>query len=108
MAVICYSISRVFKQYFSTTICRQKNDHNILIHHKWLSSLEDIKCKPGIFDILLLPTFATNAVTIFGIIDIVQELEERLELTDEIVKDKLILIKRDLMIISNYQHIIFW
>ncbi len=81
---------------------KQKNDRNIPIHCKWPSPLLDIKCNPDTADVLLLPTLAANKVTISRTIDIIQELVERLELTDEVIRDKLILIKGDLMTIHNY------
>lgn len=86
---------------------RQKDDRNIPIYRKWPSPLPDIKCRPDTADVLPLPTLANNEATISGTIDIVQELAERLELTDEVVRDKLILLKGDLMTIRNYRRAIF-
>ena len=107
-AAIRYIISGVFYQYFATAMHRQKNDRNILIHRKWPSPLPDIKCRPDIANVLPLLTLATNKATISGTIDIVQELAERLELTDEVVRNKFILLKEDLMTICNCQRAIFW
>ena len=107
-AAIRYIIPRVLHQYFATAMHRQKNDCNIPIHRKWPSPLPDIKCKPDIANVLPLPTLASNKAIISGTIDIVQELGKRLELTNEVVRDKLILLKGDLMTIHNCRRAIFW
>lgn len=108
LAAIRYIISGVLEQYFATTMRKQKNDRNIPIYHKWPSLLPDIKCNPNTADVLLLPTLVANKITISETINIIRELAERLELTDEVVRDKLILIKRDLMTIHNCRYAIFW
>ncbi len=59
-------------------------------------------------DIFLLPTLAMNEGTIPGFINIVQELAKQLELLDEIIKDKLILLKGDLITVRNCQRAIYW
>ncbi len=69
--------------------------------------LPDIKCNPDTADIFSLPTLVVNEATISRTLDIIQELVKRLELTDKVVRDKLILIKRDLMTIRNCRHAIF-
>ena len=105
---IRYIIFGVLHQYFATAMRRQKNNRNISIYRKWSFSLLDIKCRPDTADMLLLPTLANNKAIISGTINIIQELAERLELTDEVVRDKLILLKRDLMTIRNCWYAIFW
>lgn len=96
-AAIRYTISDVLGQYFATAMRRQKNDRNIPIYRKWPSPLPDVRCKLEPADILPLPTFAFNEGTIAGTIDIFEEIAKRLELTDEVVRDKLIILKGDLM-----------
>ncbi len=105
-AAIQYTISGVLEQYFATTMRKQKNDCNIPIYRKWPSPLPDIRCRLKKADILPLPSFAMNESTITRSIDIVQELAERLELLDEVIRDKLILLKGDLMTVRNCRHAI--
>ena len=80
---------------------KQKNNHNISIYQKWPLPLPDIRCRLEPADILLFPTLAINKGTIFGSINIVQELAKWLKLSDKIIKGKLILLNRDLMTIWN-------
>lgn len=49
-----------------------------------------------------------NESTIFGFINIIQELAKWLELLDKVIKNKLILLKRELITIQNYRHVIYW
>lgn len=63
--------------------------------------LLDIRCNLEKADLLTLPTLAYNKGTISGTIDIIQELAERLELTNEVVRDKIIFIKGNLMTVQN-------
>ncbi len=70
-------------------------------------ALLDIKYNPDTANVLPLPTLVTNKIIISEIIDIIQELAKRLELTDKVVKDKLILSKGDLMTIRICQYAIF-
>ncbi len=102
-----YTFSKVLKQYFATVMRKQKHDRNIPIHRKWPSPLPNIRCRLKKADILPLPTLAINEGTIPGSIDIVQELAERLELSDEIIRDKLILLKGNLMTVRNCQRVIY-
>lgn len=87
---------------------KQKNDCNISIYRKWALPLPDIRCSLKKADIFLLPILAFNKVTISGSIDIIRKLAEWLELTNKVVRDKIILIKGDLMIIQNCQCAIYW
>ena len=96
-AVVRSNISGVLEQYFATAMRKQKNHRNIPIYRKWASPLADIRCSLEKADILSLPTLAYNEGTISGTIDIIRELTERLELIDEVVRDKSIFIKGDLM-----------
>lgn len=57
--------------------------------------LPDIRCQLEKADILLFPTLVMNKGLIPGSINIVQELAKRLELLDEVIKNKLILLKKD-------------
>lgn len=80
---------------------KQKNAWNILIYRKWASSLPDIGCNLEKANILPLPTLLYNEDTISGSIDIIRKLADRQELTDDVIKDEIILIKRDLMTVQN-------
>lgn len=63
--------------------------------------LLDIRCNLEKADLLTLPILAYNKGTILGTIDIIQELAERLELTNEVIRDKIIFIKGDLITVQN-------
>lgn len=86
---------------------KQKNNHNITIYQKWFLYLIDIKCKLKLVDIFLLLTLAINKGIIVESIDIVQKLAKQLKLLDKFIKNKLILVKRKLMTIWNYQYKIY-
>ena len=106
-AAIQYTISGVFEQYFAIAIQKQKNNHNILIHQKWLLPLPDIRCRLKKIDFFLLPTLVMNKRTIPGFINMVQKLTKWLELLNKIMRDKFILFKGDLMTIRNCRHVIY-
>ena len=76
---------------------KQKNDRNIPIYYKWALPLPDIRCSLEKADILPFPILAYNKGTISGSIDIIHKLADWLELTDDVIRDKIILIKRDLI-----------
>ncbi len=78
---------------------KQKNDRNILIYRKWSLPLLNIRYGLEKADILPLLTFTMNKSTILKSINIVYELAKRVELLDEVIRDKLTLLKRDLMTI---------
>lgn len=103
-----HTISEVLGQYFSTSMRKQKNNYNIPIYRKWPSPLPDVKCKDESADILPFSTFAFNEGTITGTIEIIRGHVERLRLSDEVVRNKIILLKRDLMTISNCRRAIYW
>lgn len=103
-AAVRYTISGVLEQYFATAIRKEKNNRNIPIYQKWPLPLRDIKCRLKLADILPLPTFAINKGIIPRTINIVQELAKRLEPSDEVIRSKLILLKRDLMTVRNCRH----
>lgn len=105
--MVRYSISEILEQYFATAMQKQKNDCNIPIYSKWASPLPDIRCSLEKANILPLPTLAFNKGTISGSIDIIGELAERLELTNEVVREKIILIKGDLMTVQNCRRAIY-
>lgn len=107
-AVVQYSISGVLEQYFAIAMQKQKNDRNILIYRKWALPLPDIRCSFEKANLLPLLTLAYNKGTILGTINIIRELAEQLELTNEVVRDKIIFIKRDLMTIQNCCCAIYW
>ena len=89
-------------------MCKYKNDRNIPIYCKWALPLPDIRCSLEKTDILLLLTLAYNKDTISGSIDIIHELADWLELTDNVVRNKIIVIKKDLMNIQNCCYAIYW
>lgn len=80
---------------------KEKINRNILIYRKWRLLLLDIKCRLESADILPPPTFAINKDTIPGTLNIVQELAKRLELSDKVIRSKLILFKGDLITVQN-------
>lgn len=80
---------------------KQKNNCNIPIYWKWPLLLPDIRCRLKPADILLLLTLTINKGTIPRSIDIIQELAKRLELLDEVIRSKLILLKGELMTVRN-------
>ena len=89
-------------------LCKnKKNDYNILIYHKWALSLLDIRCSLEKANLLLFPILAYNKSIILGIIDIFWELAQWFEITNEVVKNKIIFIIGDLMTIQNYRRTIY-
>lgn len=106
--MVQYSISGVLEQYFATAMQKQKNNWNIPIYCKWASLLRDIRCSLKKANILLLPPLPYNKGTISGSIDIIRKLADRLELTDDVIRDKVIWIKEDLMTVRNYRRTIYW
>ena len=58
-------------------------------------------------DILPLSTFSYNEESIVGTIKILQEIVEQLGLFDEIIREKVILFKGDLLIVQNCKRAIY-
>ncbi len=86
---------------------KPKNDRNIPIYRKWPLPLSDIRCRLEKAVILLLLTLAMNEGILPWTIDIVQELAEQLKLSDKVIRDKLILLKGDLMTVWNCRRAIY-
>ena len=80
---------------------KRNNNYNIPIYQKWPLPLPDIRSKVEIAKIFLLPIFTMNEDTILRSINIIQELAEQLKLLDRFIKNKLILLKENLMTIRN-------
>lgn len=59
-------------------------------------------------NIQLLPTLPYNEGSISGTIEVLFNIAKRLELTDDIVKNKIIILKEDLMIVKNCRRAIYW
>ena len=106
-AVVRYSISEVLSQFFSGAMNKQKNSHNRPLYTKWRSPLPDIKCKNEASNILPLPTLPYNEGNISETIEVLRDIAKRLELTDDVVKDKIILLKGDLMTVRNCRRAIY-
>ncbi len=70
--------------------------------------MPNIRCTNEVADILPLPTLLYNESSIAGTIEIFREIVERLGLSDKIVKDKVILLKGDLLIVRNCRRAIYW
>lgn len=85
MAAIQYSIFKVLEQYFSIFIQKQKNNWNISIYYKYILRLLDIRCSYKKADILLFLILLYNKGTIFGPLDIICKLADRLKLIDDII-----------------------
>ena len=69
--------------------------------------MPNIRCRNEVADILPLPTLPYNEGSIVGTIEILQEIAERLGLSDEIVRDKVILLKGDLLTVRNCRRAIY-
>lgn len=106
-AAVRYSISEVLSQFFHTAMQKQKNSQDKPMYTKWRSPLPNVKCKNETADILPLPTLAFNEGSISGTIEVLRNIAERLELTDEVVKSKVILLKGDLLTIRNSRRAIY-
>ncbi len=96
-----YIFSKVFGQYFSQSIHKQKNTQKVSIYRKWETPLLNIRCRNEVADILPLLTLPFNEGSIAGIIEILQEITKRLGFFDEIIRNKIILLKGNLFIIRN-------
>ena len=70
--------------------------------------MPNIRCKNEVADILPLPTLPFNERNIAGTIKILWEIAKRLGLSDEIVRNKIILLKGDLLIVRNSRRAIYW
>ncbi|WP_375449348.1 hypothetical protein [uncultured Nostoc sp.] len=96
-----YIFSEVLGQYFSKSMHKQKNTQGVSIYQKWETLLPNIRCRNEVADILPLPTLLFNEGSIAGIIEILREIAKRLGLSDEIVRNKIILLKGDLLTVRN-------
>lgn len=70
--------------------------------------LLDVRCNNKTANIFPLPTLAFNEGSINGTIEVLLDIAGRLELTDDVVKSKVILLKGDLLIIRNARRAIYW
>lgn len=102
----------VFPKYLNSILlllyANKKNDWNILIYYKWALLLSDIRYSFKKTDIFLLLTLVYNKNIISKSINIISRLGDQLELMDNMIRNKIILIKRDLMIIQNYYYTVYW
>ncbi len=69
--------------------------------------MPNIRCRNEVADVLLFPTLPYNKGSIVGTIEILREIAERLEFSDEIVRDKVILLKGNLLTVRNCRHAIY-
>lgn len=86
---------------------KQKDCQNNTIYHKWPFLLPNIRCRDEATDIFLLSTLALNKATINRTIDIISEIAKCLKLSNKVVRNKIILLKRDLMTIKNSKRMIY-
>ena len=87
---------------------KQKNTQEVFIYQKWETFLPNIRCRNEVVDILQLPTLLFNEGSIAGTIEILWEIAKRLGLSDEIVRNKIILLKGDLLTVRNSRRAIYW
>ena len=60
-----------------------------------------MRCKIEKAEILPLPTLAYNESIISGILDILQNITQLLGFTNDIIRNKVIILKDDLLIVRN-------
>lgn len=87
---------------------KQTNVCDRLLYTKWQSTLPDVRCKNEVSNILLLLTLLYKKENIFEIIEILFNIADLLKLTDNIVKDKIMTLQRDLITIKNCRCAIYW
>lgn len=102
-----YILSEVLGQYFSGSMYKQENTQVVSIYQKWETPLPNIRCRNEAADILPLPTLPFNEESIAGTIDILREIAKRLGLSEEVVRDKIILLKGDLLTVRNCRRAIY-
>ena len=93
-----YIFSQVLGQYFSKLMHKQKNTQRVSIYWKWETLLPNIRCKNEVANIFPLPTFPYNEGSIVNIIKILWKIAKRLGLSDKIIRNKVILLKGNLLI----------
>lgn len=74
---------------------------------QWSSPLDNIRYFFTKADVLPLSTTTFNEGTIVGIIDVLQTIINRLGLTNEMISDKVIMMRNDLFTVGNAQQTIF-
>lgn len=102
-----YIISEVFGQLFFRSMYKQKNNRGTSIYCKLESPLPNIRYRNETADIFLFLMLSFNEKSIAGIINILREIADQLGLSDIIVKDKIILLKWDLMTVRNCRYAIY-
>lgn len=100
--VVRYTISEVLNRFFFIAINKQIHGHNRSLYTKWMLSLLDFKCKNKSSDILLLPILLYYERNILRIIDILFNIADRLEFSNNIVMNMIIIPKENIMTIKNY------
>ncbi len=103
-----YIFSEVLSQYFSRSMHKQKNTQGVSIYRKWETPLPNIRCRNEVADILPLLTLPFNKGSIAGTIKILREIAKRLGLSNEIVRNKIILLKGKFFTIRNCRRAIYW
>ena len=86
---------------------KQKNTQDISIYWKWETFLLNIRCKNKVANILLLSTLPFYKENIVNIIKILWEIAKRLRVSEKVVRDKIILLKGDLLTIRNCRRVIY-
>lgn len=107
LTTMCYSFSKVLNQSFFTTMQKQKNSQRKLIYRKWPLPLPNVQYNHKTADIFPLLTHAFNEESINGTIEVLLDISGPLELTDDVVKSKVILLKRNLLTIKNARRAIY-
>lgn len=106
-ALVRYTISEVLDQFFFAAMNKQKNGYDRPLYTKWQSPLPDVRCKNETSNILPLPTLLYNKGSILGIIEVLFDIVEPLELINNVVKNKIIILKGDLMTVRNCKRAIY-
>lgn len=79
-----------------------------MFYTKWQSLLPNVRCKNKVSNIFLFSTFLYNEENSLKIIKVLFDIANWLELTNNVVRDKIIILKKDLMIVKNCRHTIYW
>lgn len=86
---------------------KQKYIQKKVIYIKLHLSLPDVKCNNEMAYILLLLTFAFNKKSINEITEVLFYIARHFELTNNMVKSKVILLKKNLLTVKNTRRTIY-
>lgn len=98
----------ILYHFFSIVMQKQKNSQGKPIYRMWPLPLLDILCNYKTADIFPHPTLGFNKRSISKTMKILLDIARRLELTNNVVKSKMILLKKNLLTIRNAGRAIYW